>query len=841
MSNEARTCEFINELVANGIIDAIGEAVSIQDINFKILYQNQRHMDMVGDHLGKYCYDVYQCKRSACDECHMTMCIKDGWVHKRDRVRTTDRGVFHYEITGSPIRDSDGKIIAGIEVVRDITRRKLIEDSLKKSRDEMEMQINERTQDFKKINEKLLREISKRQKIYEVLHDSEARFRAVAETSADLIWEGDVREDSLVWFGDVDRFLGYEKGEFPRTVKGHLDSVHPEDRDTMLELINSAIETGKDFYAVYRMKCKNGSYRYWDERGKAVGFEDGKAVKWIGSVTDITDKKKAEEQVIERTSELARINEKLSLEISERRKIEKELREKEERFRAISESAREWIWEVDSDGKYTYSSPMVEKILGYSRDEILGKHFYDLFHPDDGMDLKREAIEVFKRKRAFRDFINRNVHKNGYTVWLSTSGIPIIDTEGNLIGYRGADTDITEKKKAEEQLHTSKEMYKKLSQEFNTLLNAIPDNLILLSPDLKIVWLNKAAASGFGRHASELTSKYCYKLCCSIFTPCENCPALKSFQSGKEEDVQITTAEGRVWDIRAFPVKDRSRVKNVIEVARDITGRIRMEQEAKMMQTKLIHANKMTSLGTLVSGVVHEINNPNSYILSNAQLFSDIWKDVVKILSKQYRGKKDFQLGGLWFSQIRKSTPEMLDGIIEGSERINKIINTLKNFARPDATGMDGKVDIRRAIKYSKSILSSQIKKSTKKFRVDIEKKLPPVKGNSQQIEQVILNLIMNSLQALPDKNCGIWISVAVSKKAGFVLIAVRDEGVGMSRDVIDRATEPFFTTKLGSGGTGLGLSISYSIIKEHGGSLEFESEPGKGTTVSIELPVYKT
>jgi len=687
MSNETRTSEqVINELVTNGIIDAIGEAVSIQDINFKILYQNQRHKDMVGDHLGEYCYDVYQCKDTACDKCHIAMCFKDGWVHKLQQVRTTDRGVFQYEVTGSPIRDSAGKIIAGIEVVRDITRRKLIEDSLKKSRNEMEVQINETTQELEKINKKLSREISKRQKIYKVLHDSEERFRAVAETSTDLIWEGDVKEDSLVWFGDVDRFLGYKQGEFPRTVKGHLDSVHPEDRDSMTKLINSAVKTGKDFYAVYRIRRKDGSYRYWDERGTAVGFEDGKAVKWIGSVTDIT-----------------------------------------------------------------------------------------------------------------------------------------------------------EKKKAEEQLRTSREMYKRLSQEFNTLLNAIPDNLILLSPDLKIVWLNKAAASGFGRDVSELTSKYCYKMCCSIFTPCENCPALKSFQSGEEEDVQITTAEGRVWDIRAFPVRDRSGVKNVIEVARDITGRIRMEQEAKMMQTKLIHANKMTSLGTLVSGVVHEINNPNSYILSNAQLFSDIWKDVVKILSKHYRGKQDFQLGGLWFSQIRKSTPEMLDGIIEGSERINKIINTLKNFARPDATGMDGEVDIRRAIKYSRSILSSQIKKFTRKFRVTIEKKLPPVKGNSQQIEQVILNLIMNSLQALPDKKSGVWISAAVSKRAGFVLITVRDEGVGMSKDVIDRATDPFFTTKLDSGGTGLGLSISYSIIKEHGGSLEFESEPGRGTTVSIELPVYKT
>lgn len=685
MSNEVRTDEhLINELVKQGIINAVGEAVSIQDTNFKILYQNQRHKDMFGEHFGKYCYNAYHGKDNVCDKCLLSMCVKDGWVHKLEQTRTTDRGVFHYEITGSPVKDSTGKIIAGLEVVRDITRRKSVEEALIKSRNDLEMRVDERTSELVKINEKLLLEIFERKNIEKALRENEKRFRAIAETSTDLIWEGDVRHNSLVWHGDIDRYLGYKQGEFPRTVSGHSESIHPEDRESLLKLIGTALKTGKDFYAVYRIRCKDGSCRYWDERGKAVGFEDGKAVKWVGSVTDITDKMKAEEQ-----------------------------------------------------------------------------------------------------------------------------------------------------------LRKGKEMYKKLSQEFNTLLDAIPDNLILLSPDLRIVWLNKAAASGFGRDASELTAKYCYKLCCSIFAPCENCPALKSFQSGEEEDVQITTAQGRVWDIRAFPVKDRSGVKNVIEVARDITARVRMEQEAKMMQTRLIHANKMTSLGTLVSGVVHEINNPNSYILSNAQLFADIWKDVVKILSKHYRGKQDFQLGGLWFSKLRKTTPEMLQGIIDGSIRINNIINTLKNFARQDGTGMDGKVDIRKTIKNSRAILSRQIEKFTKKFHVTIENKLPPVKGNSQQIEQVIVNLIMNSLHALPDKNCGVRISASVSKKSEFVLISVKDEGVGMTKDVIGRATEPFFTTRLDRGGTGLGLSISYSIIKEHGGVLEFESEPGKGTTVSVQLPVY--
>ena len=122
-------------------------------------------------------------------------------------MRTTDLGVFHYEITGSPVKDTTGKIIAGIEVVRDITRRKLVEDALIKSRSELEMRVNERTQELVKINEKLLLEIAERKKVEKLLREKEERFRAVSETSTDLIWEGDVRHDTLVWFGDIDRIF----------------------------------------------------------------------------------------------------------------------------------------------------------------------------------------------------------------------------------------------------------------------------------------------------------------------------------------------------------------------------------------------------------------------------------------------------------------------------------------------------------------------------------------------------------------------------------------------------------------------------------------------------------
>ena len=158
--------------------------------------------------------------------------------------------------------------------------------------------------------------------------------------------------------------------------------------------------------------------------------------------------------------------------ISERKRAEEALRESERRFRDVAENALAWIWEVDADGIYTYASPMVEQILGYKPDEMLGKHFHDLFHPEDRQELKKAASGVFASKQPFRGFLNRNVHKNGQTVWLSTSGVPMLDQGGNLLGYRGADTDITERKQAEEALRASEETYR-------AIFNATNDGILV--------------------------------------------------------------------------------------------------------------------------------------------------------------------------------------------------------------------------------------------------------------------------------------------------------------------------------------------------------------------------
>ena len=144
------------------------------------------------------------------------------------------------------------------------------------------------------------------------------------------------------------------------------------------------------------------------------------------------------------------------------RRIESKLKESEERLTDIANNALAWIWEIDSTGKYVYSSPVVKHILGYAPKEVIGKYFYDFFHPDEKEKLKDLAFKAMANKRAFRRFLNRNVDIEGNTVILSTSGVPIMDSKGTLIGYRGADTDITSAYMAEEELRINEEHLRSL-------------------------------------------------------------------------------------------------------------------------------------------------------------------------------------------------------------------------------------------------------------------------------------------------------------------------------------------------------------------------------------------
>jgi hypothetical protein len=201
----------------------------------------------------------------------------------------------------------------------------------------------------------------------------------------------------------------------------------------------------------------------------------------------------------------------------------------------------------------------------------------------------------------------------------------------------------------------------------------------------------------------------------------------------------------------------------------------------------------------------------------------------------------DVPIGNIPFSEMCGIVPKLLEGIFEGSQRINRIVATLKDHARKDSVNLTEKVDINKVITSAASLLESQIRKRTKAFRLDLGSDMPCIIGNAQQLEQVIINLITNALQALPDQESGINIASVFDREKRMVMIQVSDQGVGIPQNILDRIPEPFLTTKLSQGGTGLGLSISYSIVKDHRGSLKLESFPMKGTTVTVLLPAARS
>jgi len=273
---------------------------------------------------------------------------------------------------------------------------------------------------------------------------------------------------------------------------------------------------------------------------------------------------------------------------------------------------------------------------------------------------------------------------------------------------------------------------------------------------------------------------------------------------------------------------------NIVAIGTDITDKKNAEKEVKRSQLQLMQAEKMAALGTIVSGVAHEVNNPNNFILINTPLIIEAWEDIFPILDTYFSTNGDFDIGGLPYSEMKENISVLLSGIVKGSRRIKKIVNELKNYARPDIADMDESVDINEVVKNSITLNQSLINKSTRHFSVKYAEDIPTFNGNFQRIEQVVINLIQNACQALQDTSKGISVSTSYQKTQNRIVLTVKDEGIGIADKSLPLIMNPFFTTKRTSGGTGLGLSVSSKIIKEHGGIIEVDSKKGVGTTFNV-------
>lgn len=283
---------------------------------------------------------------------------------------------------------------------------------------------------------------------------------------------------------------------------------------------------------------------------------------------------------------------------------------------------------------------------------------------------------------------------------------------------------------------------------------------------------------------------------------------------------------------------DGKTLSRIIGAAQDISRQRLSELRQEEQRSQLIQADKLASLGILVAGVAHEINNPNQTILMTGQFLKEAWSDIQSVLNAYFAENGEFLVAGVNYSEIKEELGNHFSWIEESARRIDGIVKDLREYALPDTSPDMINLNINMVVRSAVTLVSNMVKHATNRFSVDYGKNLPPIRGRFQKLEQVVINLIQNACQSLPDQDKAVSVSTVRAPKTKSVIITVQDEGTGIPEELLSKIKDPFFTTKRTAGGTGLGLSVSNSIVEELGGRLEFQSEPGKGTSAIITLPV---
>ena len=273
------------------------------------------------------------------------------------------------------------------------------------------------------------------------------------------------------------------------------------------------------------------------------------------------------------------------------------------------------------------------------------------------------------------------------------------------------------------------------------------------------------------------------------------------------------------------------------ELTQEIREREKAEQVAEDHRRQLLHDDKLKTLGVLVAGMAHEINNPNNFIMLNAPILEKGWNDARNVLERHQDELDQEYFAGMDYEDFADAVPKLFDGIKSGAVRIEEIVASLKGYSHADS-GQLAAFSVNQAVQDALPLLANMIKRSTSYFSVDYAEQLPDTFGDIRRIEQVIINLVQNSSQALTDRNKAIKIRTYHDEKNAEVVIEVTDEGKGIPDSDLVSVLDPFFTTKRDCGGTGLGLSISAGIMQEHNGKLVFESKLGSGTTARMILPI---
>lgn len=646
----------------------------------------------------------------------------------------------------------------------------------------------------------MVQDISQRAAAESALKESETRFRKIFEIHPDAVLINRLSDGKIISVNDhCLSASGYAPHEMLGKTSLELGLWEdPAQRDEYLALMN------KDGHVDnFEMDLRIKSGRIRTGLASAILLSVGDEECAMVVIRDVTEMKDAERRMVR----------------------------SEERFRSLVSAMGEGLIILGHTGEIVHCNQTAERVLQRNAEDLTGLLHNELFQGsvrEDGKPLSIDESPTTKTLKTGRSVTNLVLglpRTGGDFTWMQVNTNALgLDKSGKPVAVVISFADVSALKQTQNELRESEKHLQALSRQFEGVLEAIPDRILILDRDMRVIWLNWSEEPFTDEEGLASQDVRCYQLPGVNCGPtadknsflCDECPVKKTFVSGETESVQKNMPDGRTLSLRTFPVRnDQGDVVNVIEIAQDITASLRQQGQA-------MRAGQLAALGELAAGVAHEINNPINGVINYAQL----------ILNKAVDDSREGELS-------RR--------IIKESERIATIVRELLYFSREESQEIE-LITVMHAIDEALALIKRQLFKDGIDLQLEFRDDLPKVKSASHQIPRLFLNLISNARHALNEKYPGASPDKILQIRGGlqqednglFVHVSVKDFGAGIPADLLDRVMNPFVTTKSSAEGTGLGLSITHEIVQKHGGTLSIDSVHGEYTEVIVQLPAMK-
>jgi two-component system cell cycle sensor histidine kinase/response regulator CckA len=579
--------------------------------------------------------------------------------------------------------------------------------------------------------------------------------------------------------------------------------LHPDDHDRVVNLIRESARTLEAFHVEYRVVLPRQGVRWHLSDAVPELTKDGSLL-WHGIILDVT----------------------------ERKQVQEVLRESEKRYRQLIEASHDWVWEIDENGTYTFASAKVFTILGYEPGEVVGKTPFDFMPPDDARQFAALLGPIISTRSPFSDLQSISLHKDGHAVAVESTGSPIFDDNGDLRGYRGMDRDITKRRETEQALKASQSQLAE-AMGLADLVNwefDVDTGIFTFNDRFYALYGTTAALEGgYQMPADVYANTFVHPDEQSLVAQEVN-RAIQStdpnYRSYVEHRIIRRDGEIRHVVVRFGITKDeRGRTIKTHGANQDITKRKRAEKEKEDLQTQLLQAQKMETVGRLAGGIAHDFNNLLTAIIGNSSL-------------------------ALAAMAPEDPNRELVADIKDAGERAAGLTSQILAYSRRQMLRPQNLL-LNECIVGMEPLLRRTLGEDIALHFV-LAPDLHQTEVDRHQMGQVLMNLVVNARDAMPVggnltiETANVRLDAAYSEinpevePGGYVMLAVTDTGCGMDSETMSQIFEPFFTTKEVGKGTGLGLSTVFGIVKQSGGSISVYSEPGQGSAFRIYLPTHE-